>query len=215
MRFFIRIAIFLTIFISFTWSIDIPINPVQKKDVASWVFMGPIKKDSEAYKLIGKIEKDPKIYFTETSKENNLELKKIESQILYGGQFYFQLYDKLDKGDIIFAFSYIESKKDQNVIFVNNCHEGDFDIFLNGNFLTNVNNQRERTEVDLKKGLNTVLLKIHPDNYNLELTNLYHRFYFNILPDTRFTMSGKVFDEIPFMFYQSVPICRYSSKGIF
>ena len=59
--------------------------------------------------------------------------------------------------------AYIESKKDQNVIFDNNSARGNIEIYLNGSFVVDVKNKREKTKVKLKKGLNDVLLKIYPD----------------------------------------------------
>ena len=47
----------------------------------------------------------------------------------------------------------------------------------------------------LKKGLNSVLLKIYPDKYRLDLTALYHRFFFNIIPEKRFEITGKLKDS--------------------
>ena len=188
----------ITLVILFIWSkivaLDIPINPAEKGDVSNWLFMGPVKKDTDAYDLIGKIEKDPLNYFTTDTSNDDLKIINIKSQIKYGGQFYYQLYDNLDKGDIIFGFSQINSKKKQKVIFDNNSARGNFEIYLNGNFVKNIDNQREDTEVYLKKGLNDVLLKIYPDNYSLESTSLYHRFFFNIMPETRFEISGRLKD---------------------
>ena len=86
-------------------------------------------------------------------------------------------------------------KKDQDVIFDNNSARGNIEIYLNGNFVVDVKNKREKTKVRLKKGLNDVLLKIHPDNYNLDLTGLYHRFFFTILPEKRLEISGIINDK--------------------
>ena len=94
--------------------------------------MGPIKQDSEARSLVSKIEKDPSIYFTSEESLKSLNVENINSEIIFGGQFYYQLYDELSKGDIIFAYSYIESKKDQDVIFDNNfCEEKKWSFLKN------------------------------------------------------------------------------------
>ena len=199
---FKQFFIFTLFLLEFSFSIDIPINSVQRGDIAEWLFMGPIKQGSEASSLISKIEKDPSIYFSSEELLTTLNVKNINSEIIFGGQFYYQLYDKLSKGDIIFAYAYIESKKDQNVIFDNNSARGNIEIYLNGSFVVDVKNKREKTKVKLKKGLNDVLLKIYPDNYSLDLTALYHRFFFSILPEERFEINGVINDRegnpIPF-----------------
>ena len=176
-------------------AMDIPVNPVHKGDVSNWLFMGPIKENTNEYKLVGKIEKDPMNYFISESENSDLEIKNIQSQIKFGGQYYYQLYNELDKGDIIFAFSQVESRTKQQAIFDNNSASGMVEIYLNGTFIKKIDNQREKTEVTLKKGLNNLLLKIHPDKYNLDLTALYHRFFFSIIPEKRFEISGKIKDS--------------------
>ena len=184
------------------FGLDIPVNSVQKGDVTDWLFMGPIKENSDSFGLIGKIEKDHLNYFSSINTEEDLKIISVESKIIFGGQFYYQLYDIMNKGDIIFAFSHIDSRKAQDVVFDNNSAEGSFEVFLNGNLVKNVTNKREFTNVSLKKGLNDVLLKIYPNNYNISLTNLYHRFFFSIIPDSKFSVKGIVRDKngspIPF-----------------
>ena len=200
---FKQFFIFTLFLLEFSFSSDIPINSVQRGDIAEWLFMGPIKQDSEARSLVSKIEKDPSIYFTSEESLSSLNVENINSEIIFGGQFYYQLYDELSKGDIIFAYSYIESKKDQDVIFDNNSARGNIEIYLNGNFVVDVKNKREKTKVRLKKGLNDVLLKIYPDNYSLDLTALYHRFFFTILPEKRLEINGIIKDKdgnpVPFV----------------
>ena len=101
---FKQFFIFTLFLLEFSFSIDIPINSVQRGDIAEWLFMGPIKQGSEASSLISKIEKDPSIYFSSDESLTSLNVKNINSEIIFGGQFYYQLYDKLSKGDIIFAY---------------------------------------------------------------------------------------------------------------
>jgi hypothetical protein len=49
--------------------------------------LGPLKENTKVFELVGKIEKDPEIYLT--SKDQNLEIKNIQSKIILGGQFYY------------------------------------------------------------------------------------------------------------------------------
>ncbi|MEL0173426.1 MAG: carboxypeptidase regulatory-like domain-containing protein, partial [bacterium] len=192
---FRQFLIFTLFFLEFSFSTDIPVNSVQKGGVTDWLFLGPIKEGSDSFSLVGKIEKDPFNYFLSDKLEGDLRIARVESKIIYGGQFYYQLYSELNKGDVIYAFSQIESRKDQKVIFDNNSAEGHFEIFLNGNFIKKIDNRKQYTEVDLKKGLNDLVLKIYPNDYDLSLTNLYHRFFFNIIPEDRFTINGYVKDK--------------------
>ena len=190
-----KALLILTILPIVSSGMDIPINPAHKGDVSNWLFMGPIKQNTDAYELVGKIEKDPMNYFISGSENRDLEIKNIQSQIKFGGQYYYQLYKELDKGDIIFAFSQIDSRTKQQVILDNNSSRGNFEIYLNGTFVKKIVDEREETEVTLKKGLNSVLLKIYPDKYRLDLTALYHRFFFNIIPENRFEITGKLKDS--------------------
>ena len=193
-NFYKKSLLILTISSVYLSAMDIPINPAHKGDVSNWLFMGPLKENTKTYDLVGKIEKDPMNYFITGTENGDLEIKNIQSQIKFGGQYYYQLYERLDKGDIIFAFSQINSRTNQEVIFENNSSRGNFEIYLNGTFVKNIDNQLEQTKVSLKKGLNTLLLKIYPDNYNLDLQDLYHRFYFSIIPEKRFEITGRLKD---------------------
>ena len=196
-KMFISLVLLLTYFLNGN---DIPINPAQKGDISNWLFLGPLKENTKEFELVGKIEKDPEIYFT--SKDQNLEIKNIQSKIILGGQFYYQLYDNLNKGDILFAFSQIDSRSNQSVLLRTNSFQGNIETYINGNFVINTDNQLEETQVQLKKGLNHILLKIYPNSYNPNLTGLYHRFFLNILPASRFILMGKLLnkdgDAIPF-----------------
>ena len=146
-QFFIFILFFNRIFIFHRHSNKL----CQRGDIAEWLFMGPIKQGSEASSLISKIEKDPSIYFSSEESLTSLNVKNINSEIIFGFQFYYQLYDKLSKGDIIFAYSYIESKKDQNVIFDNNSAMATLKYILMASFVVDVKNKREKQMVKLKK----------------------------------------------------------------
>jgi hypothetical protein len=95
-KMFISLVLLLTYFLNGN---DIPINPAQKGDISNWLFLGPLKENTKVFELVGKIEKDPEIYFI--SKDQNLEIKNIQSKIILGGQFYYQLYDNLNKGDML------------------------------------------------------------------------------------------------------------------
>ena len=195
MKYFKQLILLSIFILNNILALDIPINSTQKGSISEWLFMGPIEPDSDAYDLIGKIEKDPLIYFrTEPKNPVSSKIQHVKSDLLYGGQFYYQLYDKIDKGDVIFAFSYLESKNDQTVVFINNSARGSLEVFLNGRLIKTVNNQLEDYEVKLKKGLNNVLVKINPDSYRPEFENLFHRFFFRVLPDTRFEITGKLLD---------------------
>ena len=164
---------------------NIPINAVQKGNVSDWLFMGPLNKNTPEFDLIGKIEKDPLNYFDVDSLDPIYsKIKYIKSDLIYGGQMYYQLYAHLERGDVIFAFSFLDSKKDQNVIFDINCAHGNIEFFLNSKFIKNVDNIREYPEARLKKGRNQVLLKINPDNYTPESFDVFHRFFFSVVPDT-------------------------------
>ena len=151
-NFYKKPLLILTISSIYLSAMDIPVNPVHKGDVSNWLFMGPIKENTNEYKLVGKIEKDPMNYFISESENSDLEIKNIQSQIKFGGQYYYQLYDELDKGDIIFAFSQVESRTKQQVIFDNNSSRGMVEIFLNGTFIKEIDNQREKDRGHTEKG---------------------------------------------------------------
>ena len=98
---------------------NIPVNAFQKSIIGDWWFLGPLEKTTDAFDIVGKVEKDPLNYFNDDNNNQFKDkIKKISSSLQYGTQHYYQLYEKFNRGDILYALSYVDSKKDQkNAIF--------------------------------------------------------------------------------------------------
>ena len=178
---------------------ELPINALQKSVIGNWWMMGPLKKDTPEYEVVGKIEKDPLNYFNQN--DNNLESKKIKSissSLIYGTQLIYQLYNNLNNGDIIYAFSYLESKKEANDVqfTINSGSISSIELFVNGKSL--VKNYGDMDEVDfnvnLKKGKNIILLKLELLDYSPDLYNAFPRFFLSAMPKESIKIYGTVKD---------------------
>jgi len=133
---------------------ELPINPLQKSVIGNWWFLGPLVQDSPEFDFVGKIEKDPLNYFYKN--DNNPLSKKIQSissSLTFGTQLFYQLYNNFNKGDVIYAFSYLESRKKlDNVNFtVNAGATSKIEVFVNGKSLANHYGYMD--EVDFKADL--------------------------------------------------------------
>ena len=177
-----------------------PVNALQKSIIGNWWFLGPIGKDSPDFNTVGKIEKDPLNYFNK-NKTNNLSdrIINVSSSLKFGTQLIYQIYDNLKKGDVIYAFSYIESKKqiDDVKFTINAGAINGMEVFINGNSLANHNGYMGEVDFNagLKKGKNTVLIKIETIEYNPSIVNVFPRFFIWAMPEESVKIYGSVSDK--------------------
>ena len=200
-----NVYIALTIFLFFNFGLikggDLPTNSLQKSIVGNWWLLGPFDVDSKDFQNVGKVEKDPFNYFNEDS-DNVLpdKLKKINSDLIFGFQPFYQLYDEFKRGSVLYAFSYLESKKNlAGVDFViNSGNTTNIDIFING--VSKATHSRGNMDEvpfksDLKKGRNTILLKITLSDYNPNMVNVLPRFFLWAMPPERVEIFGTLKDS--------------------
>jgi len=179
---------------------ELPVNALQKSIIGNWWFLGPIEIDTPDFNVVGKIEKDPLNYFN-NNKNNNLsdKIKNVSSSLKFGTQLFYQLYDDLNKGDVIYALSYIESKKKLEKIqfTVNAGSVQSLEVFINGNSLAKHNGYAGEIdfEVDLKKGKNIILVKIESIKYNPSVVNAFPRFFLWGMPEESVKIYGSVSDK--------------------
>ena len=182
---------------SYVKSKELPINGLQESLLGDWWLLGPIKSGDDDFSLVGKVEKDPLNYFIFDEEDSDSKnIRHISSSLDYGAQLIYQLYDNFDKGDVLYAFSYLDSKNKSNDVHfsINSAAITSVEAFINGKSLVVHNGRGGKVDfnADLNKGKNIVLLKIILSDYTPDLYNAYPRFFLWAMPKDRVKIFGNV-----------------------
>ena len=187
--------------VSLTIAEEIPINSLQNSALGNWWFLGPLQKGTDNFDFVGKIEKDPLNYFNKNLDNPFLDnIVNVSSDLKYGFQPIYQIYDNFKKGDIIYAFAFLDAKtRSKEVQFkINSGNTSKIEVFVNGG-LKAKHERGNMDEVeffsDLKKGRNNIVLKIALDDYNPKLVNVFPRIFFWALTEEKVTIYGNVEDS--------------------
>jgi signal transduction histidine kinase/CheY-like chemotaxis protein/ligand-binding sensor domain-containing protein len=178
---------------------ELPINALQKSVIGNWWFLGPFNVDEEEFSAVGKIEKDPLNYFN-FKKENPLsnKIKSVSTELLNGFQPFYQLYERFNKDDILYAFCYLESKKNlDNITFtIDALRTSEIEVFINGSssFIHNENMNKVNFKSNLKKGRNVIILKIHLPDYTPKMINVFPVLWLMAYPEESIEIYGNVKD---------------------
>ena len=180
---------------------EIPLNALQKSVIGNWWFLGPLEKETPGFNIVGKVEKDPLNYFNnDDSNLHSEKIKYISSDLIFGFQPIYQLYNRFNKGDVLYAFCYLDSKRKlEKVDFgINSGNTTKIDVFINGS-LSATHRDGNMDQIDfefpLKKGRNTVLLKIELNDYSPDMVNVLPRIFFWAMPKESVKIFGTVRDQ--------------------